>query len=84
MQERQNQLDAIGMLEGINESELQQEISNLEAQSLPRLVADAGITRGIDLFKEREGRLVELMRILAGITTPTPQPRSHSAQGGVL
>ena len=71
MQERQNQLSAIGMLNEQNQGDLSRELAILEAQGLPRAIEEQGISRGVDLFKEQQQRIMQAMAMLAQITSPT-------------
>ena len=79
--ERTRQNQAIQLSQG----EVDSMIKNLQAQGLPRLIEQAGVENGMKMFQDRIGNLTELLKILAGITTPTignvQTAESHESKG---
>lgn len=70
--DRSNQkMDAAKTLPTINAQEVDNMIKNLQAQALPRLIKQAGIDKGIELFNKRVDDLLKSLGIAAGITQPT-------------
>ena len=65
--ERGRQMAAIP----ISQKEVSTTIENMQAQSLPRLVDQLGIENAMKEFSERKAMLTEMLKILAGLTSPT-------------
>lgn len=83
--ERGRQQEAIGL----SRAEIDSTISNLQAQALPRLIEEMGIERGLQEFQRQTQQLLEIMRILGGVTTPTVAQTSQmtaegSSTGGII
>jgi hypothetical protein len=55
----------------LSQADLNSTIDNLKAQALPRLIQQAGIDKGIELFGQRTQSLMELLKILAASTSAT-------------
>lgn len=64
--ERGRQQQAIG----IDQAEVDTTIKTLQAQALPRLIQEMGITRGIDLFKTNIAAVLDTLKTIAGVTAP--------------
>lgn len=77
-------LDAAKSLPGVQATEIDNLIKNLQAQALPRLIQDQGIDRGLALFKDRVDNLLKTLGITAGVTQPTiaQDQKSKSSQFG--
>lgn len=65
--ERQRQQEAIPL----SRAEVDATITNLQAQGLPRMIQDLGIERGMALFQQRTQQLLEIMKLIGGVTSPT-------------
>lgn len=75
---RNRALEAAKSLPGVNAQEVDTLIKNLQAQGLPRLIQDQGITRGLELFNTRLDALIKTLGITAGVTAPTISQQSDS------
>lgn len=73
-------LDAAKSLPGVNSTEVDTMIKNLQAQALPRLIQEQGIERGMALFKDRVNALMQTLGITAGVTQPTIAQEGKSSQ----
>lgn len=73
-------LDAAKSLPGVNSTEVDTMIKNLQAQALPRLIKEQGIERGMALFKDRVNALMQTLGITAGVTQPTISQDQKSSQ----
>lgn len=61
------------------------QLANLEANALPRMIADLGVERGQQLFTDRLNRLIQAFSILGDVTSQFMQrSSSKSSSGGVL
>lgn len=65
--ERARQQEAIPL----SRSEVDTTVMNLQAQGLPRMIQDQGIDRGIALFQQRTQQLLEILKLIGGVTSPT-------------
>jgi len=63
---RKDQLTAAQLGQG----EVDVMVKNLTAQGLPRLIADLGITRGMEQFNKRLQSLFQALQLAAGVLTP--------------
>lgn len=64
--ERERQQQAVQL----GQAEVETTIKNLQAQALPRLIQELGIERGMQLFRERSQQLLDVLKLLAGVTAP--------------
>ena len=76
--ERLNQQAAIKF----DQDEVNTTIENLKAQGLPRMIEDMGIERGLALFKQKSTALLEVLRMLGAVTSPTIANQSQSKGSG--
>lgn len=65
--ERSRQQEAIPL----SRAEVDATVTNLQAQGLPRMIQDQGIDRGIALFQQRTQQLLEILKLIGGVTSPT-------------
>lgn len=75
-------LDAAKSLPGVSAQEVDTLIQNLKAQSLPRLIKEQGIDRGMQLFQTRLDALLKTLGITAGVTQPTIANQQDSKSTG--
>lgn len=61
---RQNQAAAL------SQQEVDTSIKNLQAQSLPRMISELGIERGMTEFKRRTDALLEALKMMGGAGSP--------------
>lgn len=54
----------------LGQQEVETTVKNLQAQALPRLIQDLGIERGLEEFRTRMAAMIDLMRTMAGVTSP--------------
>lgn len=69
----------------LSQQEVDTTIKNLQAQALPRMIQELGIDRGIALFQQQSQQLLQVLQLLAGVTSPTignvQEARSESSKG---
>lgn len=65
--ERTRQQQAIQL----SQAEVDTTIKNLQAQSLPRMIQELGIERGMQEFNRRTQALLEVLKLMGGVTAPT-------------
>ncbi len=65
-QERTNQQQAVQL----SQQEVQNTVSNLQAQSLPRMIQELGIERGMSLFQTNLSGMLQLLQSIGGIAQP--------------
>lgn len=65
--ERQNQQQAVAL----SQAEVDTTVKNLQAQALPRMIQDLGIERGLDEFKTRLDKLLQLLATVGGVAAPS-------------
>lgn len=76
--ERGRQQEAISL----DRAEVDTTISNLQAQALPRLIEELGIERGLQEFQRRTATLLDVLKTIAGVTTPTVANEQKSTSTG--
>jgi hypothetical protein len=74
--ERQNQQQAVQL----QQQDVQSLINNLQAQALPRLIQEQGITAGLDQFNKRTQALLQALQVAAG--SPIATQGQQSSQKG--
>lgn len=82
-QERGRQQQAVQL----DQVEVDATVKNLQAQGLPRLIQELGIERGMQLFQQRTQGILEVLRLLGGVTSPViaqTQQSTGESTGGVL
>lgn len=67
----------------IGTQEMDAMIKNLQAQALPRLIADMGVERGMETFNNQVNSLLSTLGIAAGVTRPVISQSSESSGGSV-
>jgi hypothetical protein len=72
--ERDRQQQAVPL----SRQEVDATISNLQAQALPRLIEDLGIERGLAMFQQQATQLLDILRLLGGVTAPTVANKGQS------
>jgi hypothetical protein len=72
---RKDQLTAAQLGQG----EVDVMVKNLTAQGLPRLIADLGITRGMEQFNKRLQSLFQALQLAAGVLTPNIANQAQSS-----
>lgn len=78
LQERQNQLAATGMLTQQEDAGLARQLQILEAEGLPRMIQEQGISRGLELYKEQQARILAARSMLAQLTSPNLGQKASS------
>lgn len=69
---RQNQAVAL------SQAEVDTSIKNLQAQSLPRMIQELGIERGMTEFKRRTDALLEVLKMMGGAGSPVVANQGQS------
>lgn len=64
--ERNRQTQAVQL----SQQEVQNTVTNLQAQALPRMIQELGIERGLSLFQSNITSLLQLLQSLGGIAAP--------------
>jgi len=77
------QIQAAGLAPQVSKQQVDNMVSNLQAQALPRLIQEYGIERGMDEFNNRMNSLLSVLGIAGGVTQPTVSQSSKSSQAGV-
>lgn len=65
-QERNRQQQAVGL----SQQEVQNALGILQAQSLPRMIQELGIERGLALYQTNTTQLLQLLQTLGGLAAP--------------
>ena len=65
----------------ITSNDMNTAIQNLQAQSLPRLIQDMGVERGIESFNNQVNALLSTLGIASGVTRPVVSQESKSSSG---
>lgn len=76
--ERGRQQEAVKL----SQDEVQSTVTNLQAQALPRLIQDQGIERGLAEFQRRTSALLEVLKVIGGVTAPTIANQQSSTSTG--
>lgn len=74
---------AIAQVPSIQTSDVNNMISNLNAQALPRLIQDLGVERGMEVYNNNINSILAGLGIAAGTTRPVIANSSSSSSGGV-
>ncbi len=77
-QERDRQVQAVALQQQQANAQFQRQVTNLQAQALPRLIADLGITRGNEEFNRRIQLLQGILGISGDIASPVIGNESRS------
>lgn len=72
--ERGRQTQAIQL----SQAEVDTSIKNLQAQALPRMIQELGIERGMAEFNRRTQALLEVLKLMGGVTSPTVANQQQS------
>jgi hypothetical protein len=72
--ERGRQQQAIAL----SQAEVDTSIKNLQAQSLPRMIQEMGIERGMAEFNRRTQALLEVLKMMGGAASPTIANKGES------
>lgn len=62
----------------LSQQEVDNTIKNLQAQGLPRMIQDLGIERGMAMFQANTQALLEALKLIAGVASPTIANQSQS------
>jgi hypothetical protein len=73
--ERGRQQEAVSL----DRAEVDATVTNLQAQALPRLIEELGIERGLAEFQRRTQSLLEVLKTMGGVTSPTVAQNSQSS-----
>lgn len=68
---------------GIKTADVNNMISNLNAQALPRQIADLGVERGMEAYNNNINSILAGLGIVSGTTRPVVSSSSNSSSGGV-
>jgi hypothetical protein len=77
------QVQAAGIAPQVSSTQVNNMVSNLQAQALPRLIQEYGIERGMTEFNNRVNSLLGVLGIAGGTTQPTVSQQSKSSQAGI-
>lgn len=69
--ERSRQQEAVNQSNALDVSDLQSQISKLQASALPRLVQQYGLDQGLAEFNARVQRLLEALQLGGALSSPT-------------
>lgn len=76
--ERQNQ----NVAAGLDQNEVNNTISALQASALPRLIQQNGITQGLALFQQQTDNLLNILKTIGTVQAPTLANTSTSQSSG--
>lgn len=76
--ERGRQQEAVQL----SRQEVDASISNLQAQALPRMIQELGIERGLALFQQKTQAVLDLLKTIGGVTSPTVANKGTSTGEG--
>lgn len=76
--ERANQNQAVQL----SQQEVQQSVSNLQAQSLPMMIQQYGIDNALQLFQSNTQNLLSILQEMGGLASPTIANSSNSQGNG--
>ena len=82
--ERENQIAATNLAPQVLASIADRNLKILEAEGLPRLVSQQGITNALTEIDSRRDALAQALASAAGLAAPVTGTRSHAASGGIL
>lgn len=80
--ERTLQAAAPGQASELLNSELKRNLDALNAASLPRLIQEQGIERGLDIYKQRLAALQNILGLATGSERATPAQTSTATSSG--
>lgn len=81
--ERGRQQQSAGEAIGLNQQEVQNTLSNLQAQALPRLIEQYGLDQGLSEFQRQNDQLQQILAIIAGVQAPTPTSQGRGSSLGI-
>lgn len=76
--ERGRQQEAVPL----SRAEVEASVTNLQAQALPRLIQELGIDRGLQLFQLKTQSLLDILKTIAGVSSPTIANQQQSSGYG--
>lgn len=62
----------------LSQAEVDTTVKNLQAQALPRLIQELGIERGLAEFQRRTSSILDLLKTIGGVTSPSIAQTSQS------
>lgn len=65
------QTQAATAIPGMERSQIENVLTNLQAQALPRLIEEMGIERGIQAFQQQQQSLLAILGLTGQVTSPT-------------
>lgn len=88
-QERGRQMDAAQLVPQIDQAQLEQAVSGMEASALPRLIEQQGIDRGLEEFRRRTDALMNAIQMGGQLGAPStevtqPTPGMQGTMAGFL
>lgn len=66
----------------LSQQEVDTTIKNLQAQGLPRMIQDLGIERGMAMFQANTQALLEALKLIGGVASPTIATQGQSTSTG--
>ena len=83
--ERQRQSEGVNQAGSLSTAQMSQMMDKLRAAALPQMVQDLGIERGLAEFGRKSEALLNVLRILAGVTAPTiANKQTSSSSTGLI
>lgn len=76
------QVNAATQYGQVTKQQLDNMVSNLQAQALPRLIQEQGIERGMEMFNSQLNALLSTLGIAAGVTRPVIANKSEGSSSG--
>lgn len=67
---------------GLSQAEVSNTVQNLQAQALPRMIQQLGITNGLQLFQTNLSGMLQLLQTLGGISQPVIGNTQSSSSTG--
>lgn len=61
----------------LERGQIENVLTNLQAQALPRLIEELGIERGMQAFQQQQASLLQILGITAGVSAPTVAQSSN-------
>lgn len=80
--ERNRQQAAANSRVQLGQAEVDSTIKTLQAQALPRLIQELGIERGMKTFQDSMGQVLDVLKLIGGITQPTVATAGSSTSSG--
>jgi len=75
--ERDRQQNAVNQASQVDQARFTRALGNLEAQALPRMIADMGIERGMQEYNDRIAMLMNILGMGAQVSSPTLGTESY-------